>query len=398
MSNNTVLISGAGIAGPALAYWLNKYGFSTTVVERAPALRRGGAAVDFRGDQLEVLRRMNLLEKIRALQTNMGEMVLLGRRGRALRMPSHFASGEVEILRGDLSELLFEATRDETEYVFGDSITALRETAHGVEVDFERGASRTFDLVVGADGQHSIVRALTFGPEDRFATFLGYYHAGFDVPNYLKLDRTSLQYNTPGRAADVASRPNPDIMGVGFLFAAPKLDYDRNDTAQQKQIITDRYAGMGWEVPRLLEELRRSDDLYFDSLSQITLDHFTQGRIALLGDAAWGAGPGGSGTGMAITGAYVLAGELAMANGDHAFAFAEYQRVLAQPAKAGRKQAKNTGPFLAPSSQFKIWHRNLIYRVLSSRLLAGFFEKLTTKTANAIQLKDYSAGRKLIGP
>jgi 2-polyprenyl-6-methoxyphenol hydroxylase-like FAD-dependent oxidoreductase len=380
-----VLISGASVAGPTLAYWLLRRGFDVTVVEQAPHLRTGGHGVDFRGEQMELLRRMDLVDAVRAAQTGMGEQVVVDGAGRPLvTLPAAFMSGEVEIQRGDLARILHERTRDDAEYVFGDSITELAQDPGGVDVTFEHGGSRHFDLVVGADGTHSGVRSLAWGAEERFSTFLGYYLAGFSAPNHLGLDHTGLIYNEPGLGVMVSSDRDGSTAGVGLVFAAPPLEYDRRDREQIIGLVTDRFAGAGWEVPRLLMELASATDLWFDRLAQIHLDRWSQGRIALLGDAAWAAGPGGGGTGMAMAGAYVLAAELA--NGDHATAFARYEVALRKGATRGQTQARNAGPFLAPPTARKIRSRNRAYRLLSSRLMLPLFVRLTEGAANAIRL------------
>jgi 2-polyprenyl-6-methoxyphenol hydroxylase-like FAD-dependent oxidoreductase len=392
--NRDVLISGASIAGPALAYWLVRYGFNPTVVERAPALREGGFAVDFRGGaHMSVLGRMGILEEVRRMQTNMGEQIVVGETGKRLAsLPSHFMSGEVEIGRGDLSRILYERSKDTTEYNFGDSIASITEGDDGVDVTFERGAPRTFDLVVGADGLHSNVRGLAFGEESGFVRHLGYYVAGFDTPNYLGLDHTGLLYNVPGRLADVSSSRDGDVASAGFVFASDPLDYDRRDIEQQKRIVAGVYAGVGWEVPRLIEAMWDAPDLYFDSMSRIRMDRYSKGRVVLVGDAGYGATLGGMGTGMAVVGAYVLAGELAAAGGDHRAAFARYEEEIRDYAEGCQQLAEGAGPFLAPATEGKIRRRNRAYRLLSFRPLAGVFNKMTTKAANAITLKDYLPG------
>jgi 2-polyprenyl-6-methoxyphenol hydroxylase-like FAD-dependent oxidoreductase len=385
-----VLISGASVAGPTLAYWLLRRGFDVTVVEQAPQLRTGGHGVDFRGAQMELLRRMDLVDAVRAAQTAMGEQVVVDATGRPLvTLPAAFMSGEVEIQRGDLARILYKRTRDGAEYVFGDSIAGLAQDGGGVDVTFGRGGSRRFELVIGADGAHSGVRALAWGPEERLSTFLGYYQAGFSVPNHLGLDHSGLLYNEPGLGVMISSGRDGSTAGVGLVFAAPELEYDRRDRNQIVRIVTDRFARAGWEVPRLLAELPTATDLWFDQFAQIHLDRWSQGRIALLGDAAWAAGPGGGGTGLAMTGAYVLAAELAAADGDHAAAFARYEAALRKGATSGQKQARNAGPFLAPPTAAKIQSRNRAYRLLSTRLLLPLFVRLTEGAANAVRLDAY---------
>jgi 2-polyprenyl-6-methoxyphenol hydroxylase-like FAD-dependent oxidoreductase len=393
-----VLISGASVAGPTLAYWLLRRGYDVTVVEQAPGLRAGGHGVDFRGAQMELLRRMDLVDAVRAAETAMGEQVVVDGSGRVLvTLPAAFMSGEVEIQRGDLARILYERTRDDAEYVFGDSITELVQDAGGVDVTFERGGTRRFDLVVGADGTHSGVRSLVWGPEERFSTFLGFYQAGFSVPNHWDLDHSGLLYNEPGRGVMVSSGRDAATAGVGLVFAAPPLEYDRRDRDQIVGIVTDRFAGAGWEVPRLLVGLASATDLWFDPFTQIHLDGWSQGRIGLLGDAAWAAGPGGSGTGLAMAGAYILAAELAAAGGDHATAFARYEAALRKGATSGQKQARNAGPFLAPPTAAKIRRRNRAYRMLSSRPLLPLFVRLTEGAANAVRVDRYPADGTLVG-
>ncbi|MFI9388311.1 FAD-dependent monooxygenase [Kutzneria sp. NPDC052558] len=385
-----ILISGASIAGPTAAYWLRRHGFEVTVVEQAPALRAGGSAVDFRGEQLEILRKMGLVAAIEARSTRMGDVTIVDADGRfQARVPSAVMSGELEIPRGELSRILFEHTRNTTEYVFGDRITALTEHAGGVDVTFAKGAPRTFDLVIGADGAHSGVRSLAFGPERDFTTHLGHYAAYYTVPNHLGLDHEGRMYAEPGIGAMVTSSIDRDRMGVLLVFAAEPLCYDRRDTEQHKRILTDRFRAAGWELPTLLEGLARTDTLFFDALSQVRLDKWSKGRVALVGDAAWSAGAGGGGTGLAMAGAYVLAGELAE-NPGHDQAFAAYERIIRPSAKAGQNQARQTGGFFAPATARAIRGRGRVYRVLNTKPLNGLLTWLVNRTANTIDLPDYT--------
>jgi 2-polyprenyl-6-methoxyphenol hydroxylase-like FAD-dependent oxidoreductase len=366
MKRTSVLISGASIAGPTLAYWLARRGAAVTVVEQAPTLRTGGHGVDFRGAQMELLDRMGITDEVRARETAMGTQTFVDATGRPIvEMPSLFFSGEVEIARGDLAQLLYERTRDDVEYVFGDSVTALTDTGDGVDVTFRRSPARRFDLVVGADGMHSAVRRLTFGEESRFATFRGYYAAGFEAPNHLGLDHAGLMYNEPGRAVMVGSGRDRSTLGVGLIFKADRLAYDRHDTRQVRGLVAEHYAGMGWEVPRLLDGLDRAADLYFDPLEQIQLDRWSTGRVALLGDAAYCPSPAsGQGTSLALVGAHVLARELAAAGGDHETAFAAYETAMRPYVEKnlafGRKMVKD----MVPGGRFSIALRNYGMRTL----------------------------------
>ncbi len=388
----TVLISGAGIAGPSLAFWLRERGFVPTVVERAPALREGGSAVDFRGEQMPLLERMGILDDIRAKETAMGAQVIIDADGRTItEMPSMFFSGEVEIERGDLTRILYDHTKDDVEYIFGDWITGLDENADGVDVTFANGEPRGFDLVVGADGQHSGVRRLALGEEERFRADLGYYIAGFTVPNHVDLDHQGQIYSVPGRTVMAASARDLSVVNVSCIFASEPLDVHRRDVEGQKRIVAEQFADVGWQVSTLLEGLADAKDLYFDSLSQVRQDKWSLGRVVLLGDAAWCAGPGGSGTGLAMMGAYVLAGELAAAHGDHETAFARYEEKLRGAVDVSQKQASGIGIFLVPKTRFMIGYRNFLYRVLGSRPMTKVFTWITSRAANAAPLENYDA-------
>lgn len=390
MRTLNVLISGAGIAGPSAAYWLRHLGHAVTVVERAPALRTGGNAVDFRGEQMEVLHRMNLVEALRAKETAMGEEVVIDSEGRPLvRFPSSFFSGELEVERWDLTRVLYDATRDGAEYVFDDWITGLTQDARGVTVEFAREPARTFDFVIGADGMHSAVRRFAFGDESRLRTDMGYGTAGFDGPNLFGLDHSGLVYNEPGRGVMVQSGRDPGKAAFGLVFAGSPSYVDRHDVPAQKEFLAKTFAGMGWQTSRVLDAMWDAPELYFDSLSQIHMERWSRGRVVLLGDAAWCAGPGGSGTGMAMMGAYVLAFELERAGGDYPTAFARYEARLRPGATRGQKQAKGAGPFLAPPTEKKIRQRNRMYRFLSHRLMARVFNRITAGAANAVSIKDY---------
>ncbi|MFF5205285.1 FAD-dependent monooxygenase [Streptosporangium sp. NPDC000396] len=381
MKNATVLISGASIAGPALAYWLNRYGCTVTVVEKAPALRPGGQNVDFKGAvHLTVLERMGILEEVRRRQTGGTDQVIVDANGTKLAvMPGEFTGGAIEISRGDLAALLYEKTAGNCEYVFGDSITSLTETAGGVHVTFERGAPRTFDLVVGADGIHSNVRRLAFGPESQYVRFLGYHYALAD----LGIDSGSMMYNEPGRMAALGGPKAPAF----FVFASEQLDYDRYDVEQQKRILIDAYRGGDWRIPELMAKMPNARELYLDSISRVEIDHYAKGRVVLLGDAAYGNTLGGFGTGLALVGAYVLAGELAAAGGDHRVAFRNYEEAFRGYAKVS-KQGNGAGSFLAPATRKGIRMRNWMFK---RRLLFKALMKMTDMFATNIELMDYTS-------
>ncbi|MFJ3788843.1 FAD-dependent monooxygenase [Kitasatospora sp. NPDC090091] len=385
-----VLISGASIAGPALAHWLARYGFEPTVVELAPALRGGGQAVDFRGaTHRTVLERMGLLDELRAIATGGTSMSFVDPNGRRrLHLPAAFAGGELEVPRGELAQVLYRHSLPGTEYVFGDSITTLEQTPNGVRAEFRHGAPRVFDLVIGADGLHSNVRRLAFGPERQYVRHLGYYAATWQLPNYLGLPPGSVGLNVPGRLAAVGGdHRDRSSAGAFLLFAAPELDYDRHDTGQQKALLRKSFAGLGWEVPRLLASLDDAPELYFDSISRADVPTWSTGRIALVGDAACGATIGGMGTGTAVVAAYVLAGELARSRGDHRAAFTRYENAVRGYAEGCQKGGDRTGPFLAPGTAAGVRLRNVLLGrswILNRMLELG-------QQVSTMELADYPA-------
>jgi 2-polyprenyl-6-methoxyphenol hydroxylase-like FAD-dependent oxidoreductase len=330
----TVLISGGGIAGPVLAYWLHRHGFGTTVVERAPGLRPGGQAVDIRGVALDVVGRMGLLDRARQVRTRMRGMSVLAPDGQEIDRSTEatFSSGrldsdDIELLREDLVRIVHAHTRADVEYVFGDSVTALDESDTGVHVDFTHGPSRTFDLVIGADGLHSTVRRLAFGPEDRFAHHLGSYLSVFGADNFLALDDWQMWLRDGDSGFGIMPVRDNTELRIAFGFMSAPVAEDLRDSEALRRLVADRLASLRWEGARLAEAARTASDFYCDAMAQIRMDHWSRGRVALLGDAGYCPSPlSGQGTSLALAGAYVLADCLARAHGDHRAAYAHYEQ------------------------------------------------------------------------
>ncbi|MFJ4652447.1 FAD-dependent monooxygenase [Nocardia sp. NPDC088792] len=387
MRKTTALVSGASIAGPALAYWLNRYGFEVTVVEKTPGLRPGGQAVDFTGTTHKtVLERMGILDDIERRQTGKTDWVLVDESGaRQGVITGDFLGGDIEIVRGDLSEILYSRTANDCEYLFGDTITALTDSADGVYVEFQHAPARHFDLVFGCDGIHSRVRKLAFGPESDYVKHEGYYYALAGGSRWegaregVRERAEMLGCNTPGRFA-MAGGPKAAQM---YVFSSPELDFERDDFDAQRRIVAEKFTGMGWEVPRMLAELPQLDGFYLDALAKVSMKHYTNGRVALVGDAAYGATLAGFGTGLAVVGAYVLAGELAAANGDHTAAFARYEQIMKRYTR--KSDDASPGRFMAPRTARGIKMRNWF---LGSRAF-GLMVKYAENAKNDIDLIDY---------
>jgi 2-polyprenyl-6-methoxyphenol hydroxylase-like FAD-dependent oxidoreductase len=394
--SSQVLISGASVAGPALAHWLTRYGFEVTVVERSPTLRPGGQAVDVRGIGKEVVRRMGLDEQIRAACTETTGADYVTRKGRRIvSMESDMMDGdgpiaEIEILRGDISEVLYDATKGTTDYVFGDRVASLVQDPDGVDVTFESGSRRRFDLVVGADGLNSGIRSLAFDPSTVTRNHLGHYLSFFTVPNHLNLDRRMLVYGEPGRGAAIRSiHDNRDAMGF-LSFRSEPLEYDLRDVAAQKALMRSRISGMAWEAPWLLEHMDAAPDFYFDSCSQIEMRSWSSGRVTLLGDAGYCPSPlSGQGTVLALIGAYLLAGELAWHPGDHETAFAGYERRFRPFVEASQKMGRNNARMTEPDSRLAMWLQLGMLWAMVHMPGSAFIMRRMMKGLSDIELPDY---------
>jgi len=297
MPQPTVLISGAGVAGPALAFWLHRNGFRVVVVEVSPGIRPGGQTVDLRGVARQVVDRMGLLEDMtqRSLEQR-GAAWVKADGSRRAEMPVEAFNGNglvssLEILRGDIADVLYGATSSDVDYRFDARITELVQESDGVTATLSDGDSVEADLVVGADGAHSAVRRLVWGSEEQFVTPLGGYHAWFTAPDHVGLDGWYLIYQEPGLVASMRPDHSPELSKAGLAFRSEPLTYDRRDVDSQRAILEERFADAKWESQALLAAARTADDFYFDSFVQVHMDSWSCGRAALVGDAAYCASP-----------------------------------------------------------------------------------------------------------
>ncbi|HET6552549.1 MAG TPA: FAD-dependent monooxygenase [Dyella sp.] len=317
--NRDVLISGAGVAGLALAHWLDKAGFAVTVVELQPAFRRGGQAIDIRGVALDVVQAMGLLDKIRELRTHNKGMSTLDAAGVEIERTEErtFSAGrtdgqDVELFRDDLCQLLMKSLSNAVEFVYGDSIASLAEHGDKVEVSFTSGKRRTFDMVVGADGVYSKTRRLWFNDDASYIKSLGVVMALFTTPNFIGLQHWELIHRSGGVGYVVYPSLDQSELRVGIGFGASDTKALRADIAAQKAMVENQCQDLGGHMPAFIQAMHVTDQFYCNELAQIRMPNWSKGRVVLAGDAAHCASPfSGQGTSLALVGAFVLGRELA---------------------------------------------------------------------------------------
>ena len=395
-----ILISGAGIAGPTLAFWLVRYGMKVTVIERAPQLRTAGQTIDIRGAGLEVVQKMGLEDIIRARTTQEQGINFVDRENRiqaAFPVDTMDGQGfvsEIEIIRGELATLLYDQTRNDVEYIFGDKITAIVDRGDRAQVSFAKEADRDFDLVIIADGLSSKTRELVFESSTSPIHRLGQYTSYFSIP-YEQSDGTwSRWYNAPGGRCALL---RPDGKGTTTTRAFLTLTSSPNgleklDVKGQKAEMHKLFADAGWETPRVLSAMEKSTDFYLQEVAQVKMNTWSKDRVALLGDAGYCPSPvSGMGTSVALVGAYILAGEI-VRDEDYKDAFTSYETLLRPYITKAQSLPPGAPQFATPQTERGIWILNTVLRVASFGVRIGaarFFKKFLSPPAESIKLPTY---------
>jgi len=388
-----ICISGAGIAGPALAHWLLRQGHQITLVEKAPQLRRGGYIVDFWGKGYDIAERMGILPRILDAGYHVREVRLVDAHGRRnggfdARVFARSLQGRfVSLPRGELASILFDTVKDGVEMLFGNHITSLRDAGSAVEVEFSQAAPRVFDLVIGADGLHSNVRTLAFPPASYSEQYLGFHVAAFEAQGYRPRDElVYMSYARPGcQIARFAMRGDRTIF---MLVVAAEQPIEAHTREAQNEVLRAAFDSPEWECRSILAQLENCDSLYFDRVSQMHVAHWTQGRVALIGDAAHCPSLlAGEGCALAILDAYVLAGELARAGNDHSRAFQTFEQRLHRFTEDKQRSARQFAKQFVPRTALGVWVRRWATRAMS---LPGVTNLLLTRALrDEIDLPDY---------
>lgn len=394
LQNKNILISGAGIAGPTLAFWLKKYGFHPVIVERAAKPREGGYMIDFWGLGFQVAEKMGLIPSLKKVSYQLDEVTFINDQGRRIGgfdmkpLRSLVKDRLIHLLRSDLAKAIYQKTEDDIEYIFDDNLETIDQHQNGVTVTFQKHPPRQFDLVIGADGMHSTVRHLVFGDASQFENYCGYYISAFTIQEIEKANHLFLSYTTPGHQTGLYSLKNHQ-QTVLFAFAhSRRMHYDYHDQQAQKDLLRNTFHDQKWLVPSLLEKIDTAQDFYFDGITQIIMPHWSKNRVSLVGDAAYCPSPlSGQGAPLAMAGAYVLAGELKAARGDYHQAFAEYEKIFRPLMLQKQKEALQFASSFVPSTPFQLWLRNLGARLMAIPFLSKFLWKKLIY--DSLTLKEY---------
>lgn len=412
-----VLISGASVAGPALAYWLVRAGCNVTVVERAPSLRKTGQGVDIRDTARDVIKRMGLFDRIRDQSSHEEGIMAVDGSNRCFGRFGVDESGkgdsftcDIEILRGELAGILVDVTKDDASYIFGDMVESMQETDKEVIVNFANGTPSTaFDLVVAADGLGSKIRRLAFGNSKSHIRDLDSYISYFSIPpgdtdsmwarvHWVKGGRTiSLRPDNVGRTRAFMGVTAWDKSDERLARLAKAL---KEGIPAQKALLQELFQDAGWEIPRILQGMHESDDLYMQHIAQVRLNRWSSssGRVTVVGDAGYAVSPfAGMGTSVAFIGAYILAGEISQQPGNIPAALGSYERILRPYVESIQKLPPGIPWLVNPQTttgirvlETCIWGLGLLAGTRLAAVLSKLVEYLP-RTGNRFKLPEYEA-------
>ena len=393
LKNRNILICGGGIAGLTIAYWLKKFGFRPTIVEKAPAIREGGYMIDFWGVGFTVAEKMFITEQLHQEYYPIPEVTFVNKKGKRVgglkleQLRKQLKNRYFSLLRSSLEKVLYRQVKDEVEIIFSNSIAAIEEKPQETIITFTDNSQRNFDLLIGADGLHSVVRKLYFGEEDAFKSFMGYYAASFTIDNYLPDPHVFKSHTVNGKQVGIYGI-SENSLATFFIFKSELIKFGAQPVTSVKALLKENFKEVEWECPSLLQKMDTSADFYFDEVSQVKMSNWYKGRVALLGDACQCVSLiAGQGSSLAMAAAYILAGELKKANGDHTEAFAAYQRKMKPEILRKQRMAKDFAGSFVPETTIGIWSRNFFSRLMTLPVFSDIF--INWFLADKLDLEDY---------
>ncbi|GAB3971539.1 FAD-dependent monooxygenase [Actinoallomurus acanthiterrae] len=374
-----VLICGGGIAGLTLAYWLRRRGMEPVVAERAPHGRLGGYGIDFFGTGYDVATRMGIIDQLTPHRLPVDSIDFIDASGRAgARLTAGLLDKIIQgphlgLMHTALEGALLDVVQDDVEIRFGETISAVRDTGTAVDIDFAGGGAQRFDVLVGADGIHSRTRELVFGPEPRFARYLGVRLASYPVTDRYGWGRIRAHYTEPGRQSVVYPTGEENRLIALFLFRSPSGTSVLR--AERLDLLRSVFRGMGWITPSLLADAPPSESVFMDTMTQIVMPSWHRGRVALVGDACGCMTMvSAQGVSMAMAGAYILAEELAT-QGDHIRAFTRYQAQMQEEVTRRQRNALVFARSLVPGTRAGLIAQGLANRLIMRKAFASMLRR-----------------------